>query len=313
MKATSLRYLPDGAMEIFQADVGDPKEGEIQVAGEVCGICSWDIATCKNGAKFKVPAPPGHEGIGRITKVGRGVAGLAEGDLVTGGGFHTLQNFPASHAYKLPPSPLPLEYWLVEPASCAVTGLDHCRLRAGDRVALIGCGFMGLLLLQGLLRSFADLVVVIDVDPKKLELARTCGAREVHNSATENPDALAKDLKARGIDVVLDTSGTQSGLDLATKIVRSGGLINLFGWLKGETATFDPSAWHLQGISLVNSSPGARLRDVFPVAIRLIESGFFDLRPIVTHVVPLEDYPALMKKILAGDPGYVKGVVRTRA
>ena len=100
------------------------------------------------------------------------------------------------------------------------------------------------------------------------------------------------------------------GLDLATKIVRQGGLINLFGWIKGDEARFDPSLWHLGGFTVVNSSPSSRLRDPFPIAIRLIQSGFFDLRPLVTHVVSLNEYPSLMQAILSGDKSYVKGVVR---
>ena len=84
--------------------------------------------------------------MGHVVKVGRGVTGLKEGDRVAGGGFATLRNLPASSVYKIPESnQLADEYWVVEPVSCAVTGLDHCRLKPGDRVAVIGAGFMGAL------------------------------------------------------------------------------------------------------------------------------------------------------------------------
>jgi threonine dehydrogenase-like Zn-dependent dehydrogenase len=262
------------------------------------------------GSRFKVPAPPGHEGVGIVRKLGAGVRGFEEGDRVAFGGFATCANGSAQGMYKIPPGGPADEYWLVEPVACAVTGLDHCRLRAGDRVVVIGCGFMGLLLIQGLVRSPAAEIVAVDIEPHRLELARSFGVREVFNTSEIPVQEVAARLKDRQIDTVVDASGSQQGLDLAADVVKRGGLINLFGWIKGETAAFDPSAWHMKGLTIVNSSPSARLREVFPVAIDLIRTGLFDLRPLVTHIVTLEEYPGLMKRILAGDKTYIKGVVR---
>jgi threonine dehydrogenase-like Zn-dependent dehydrogenase len=307
----TLQYLSNGSIELIEMKVGDPQDHEVQLQGGVCGICSWDIATAKLGDKMFPKAPPGHEGMGHVVKVGRGVTGLKEGDRVAGGGFATLRNLPASSVYKIPESSqLSDEFWVVEPVSCAVTGLDHCRLKPGDRVAVIGAGFMGLLILQGLLHSSLGALVAIDVVESRLELAQKLGVKTVYNSTQFEHDQLVKELKPYEFDVVVDTSGVQAGLDLATDIVKSGGLINLFGWLKGEKATFNPTKWHLGGFSVVNSSPSAKLRDPFPPAIRLIHEGIIDLRPLVTHVDNLENYPARMKQILQGDKSYVKGVIK---
>jgi threonine dehydrogenase-like Zn-dependent dehydrogenase len=309
MYGTTIRYLDDGRIELIEVKVADPGDEEIQVQGGACGICWWDINTAKLGKAMKPMAPPGHEGVGHVVKVGRRVKEFKEGDRVAGGGFATLRNLAAGRVYKIPESPLADEYWIVEPVSCAVTGLDHCRLRPGDRVAVVGCGFMGLLIIQGLLHSPLDQLVVMDINPKRLDLARQLGVEESYNLAIHNADDLAQELKPREFDVVVDTSGMQAGLDLATKLVKRGGLINLFGWLKGQTALFDPTAWHGGGFTIVNSSPAAKVRDPFPPAIRLMHRGVFDLRPLVTHVRPLPEYPALMEQILHGDGSYVKGVV----
>lgn len=309
MQSKTLRYLDDGSIELIEQEIGDPQPGEVQLSGGACGICSWDIATARYGKEMHPKAPAGHEGVGHVAKVGRGVTGLREGDRVAGGGFATLRNLPAERVYKVPDSPLADEFWIVEPVSCAVTGLDHCRLQPGQRIALIGCGFMGQLILQGLLHAPLAELVVIDIADNRLALARQQGAAETINSSQVDRADLAASLKARNFDVVVDTSGSQAGLDLATDSVRRGGLINLFGWIKGNRATFDPTKWHLGGFSLVNSSPSSKLRDPFPPAIDLIQRGIFDLRPLVTHTVPLVDYPDLMAEILAGDGGYVKGVV----
>lgn len=309
MNAHTMRYLADGSIDLLDIRVDDPQDLEVQVQGGACGICSWDIATAKLGSRMTPMAPPGHEGVGYVAKVGRAVKGLKEGDRVAGGGFATVRNLLAERVYQLPDSPLADEFWIVEPVSCAVTGIDHCRIKAGDRIAVIGTGFMGLLILQGLRHSPLDQLVAIDVVQPRLELAKALGAHEIVNSATSDRAELVESLKARDFDVVVDTSGAQAGLDLATDIVKRGGLINLFGWLKGEIATFNPTKWHGGGFTIVNSAPASRIRDPFPPAIRLIHQGIIDLRPLVTHVQPLAKYPALMDRILHGDSDYIKGVI----
>ena len=309
MSNKTLRYLDDGSIELFEREVLDPGENEVQIEGGVCGICSWDVVTAKLGNQMHPMAPPGHEGVGYVAKIGAGVTGFKEGDRVAGGGFANVRNLSAQRVFKIPESDLPDEYWIVEPVSCAVTGIDHCQIQPGNRIVLVGCGFMGLLILQGLLRYPLDDLIVLDIVQSRLNLAQQLGVGEVYNTAEADLTDLSQELKSREIDVVVDTSGSQAGLDLSTDIVKRGGRINLFGWLKGQTASFDPTKWHLGGFTVVNSAPASKLRDTFGPAIRLIHKGIIDLKPLVTHTATLEDYPDLMAQILAGDESYIKGVV----
>ena len=311
MRSKNVRYTPGGGAEIVEMDVPEPGRGEVQVEVAACGICSWDLQTFKEGGDSAHAAPPGHEGVGYVAKLGPGVAGVEVGQRVAGGGFGRLCNLPANRVYKIPDSNLADQHWIVEPVSCVVTGMDHCRLRAGERLAMVGCGFMGLMMIQGLKGAGADQLIALDVDERRLRLALEFGATEAHDVAAPDFAETRADLARRGIDVVVDTSGAQSGLDLATHIVRRGGRLNLFGWIKGTRATFNPTAWHGKGVSVINSSPAAQLRDPFPPAIRLLRSGVVDLRPLVTHVVDIDDYPALMQRVASGlEDGYIKGVVR---
>ncbi|MEM7034002.1 MAG: zinc-binding dehydrogenase [Chloroflexota bacterium] len=305
----SIRYNADGSINLIELDVPDPAPNEIQLTSGACGICSWDIATCKMGDKMSPMAPPGHEGVGYVSKIGAEVTGFKEGDRVTGGGFSLTRNVAVDRVHRIPDSDLADQYWIVEPVSCAVTGLDRCNLRPGNKVVLIGSGFMGLLLLQGLLHSPLDGIVVIDIVQSRLDLAKQMGAAETYNAAEMDSADLCAMLKAREIDVVLDSTGSQPGLDMATDIVKRGGLINIFGWIKGQRASFDPTKWHLGGFSVVNSAPASQKFPPFPAAIRLIHQGVFDLKPLVTHTSSLNDYPALMGQILTGDADYIKGVV----
>lgn len=308
MKFKNVRYTEGGGAEIVQQEIGEPGPGEIQVENSACGICSWDLQTFRAGGF----APPGHEGVGYVTKLGPGVEGIEIGQRVCGGGFGRLRNAPARSVYKIPDSNMADQHWIVEPVSCVVTGMDHCELKAGQRLAMVGCGFMGLMMVQGLAGMGADQLIALDIDDAKLELARQFGATEAYNVTEPGFDDIKRDLFSRGIDVVADTSGSQQGLDLATDIVKRGGRINLFGWIKGTEATFNPSTWHGKGITIVNSSPSARVRDPFPAAIRLIQNGVIDLKPLVTHVVSIDEFPDFMRGVTTGEvDGYIKGVVTT--
>lgn len=313
MKIRSVHYDRQGRISLVEREVGAPGPHEVLMKGINCGICAWDVATCKQGEAMPYPAPPGHEGLAEVVDMGVEVKGVTPGERYAVGGFqtHFLVHKDELAGRRLPASDLAPEHWVVEPVSCCVTALDTSNLRVGDRVALIGCGFMGLIILQMLVHSGASEVHAIDVSARRVELAKQIGGDRVQTHVLD-PSAtadLGAKLKKHELDIVFDTTGAQGGLDLATQAVRPGGQINLFGWIKGTSARFDPTDWHVHGYTVVNSSPSARVRDPFPPAIRLLASGIVDLRPLVTDVVPMDAYPALMERILKGDDGYVKGVV----
>ncbi len=307
MKTQTIRYGENGGVEIIDINVSDPQVGEVQVQHAACGVCAWDLATFRNGGY----APPGHEGVGYVTKVGSGVSDIEEGMRVASVelGFDGIKNCPTEDIYVLPESDLADEYWLVEPVSCVVTGLDTAPLRPADNVAVIGCGFMGLMFVQALSRFYTHDLIAIDLVEKRLKLSKSFGAKLTYNPKEIETSELIAELKARSIDVVFDCSGKAAGLNLATKIVRRGGHINLFGCIR-EEVTFNGGEWHGGAFNLVSSSPGAKIRDTFPPAIRFLERGHIDLRPLITHIVSLEDYPALLKEATGGDGSYIKGVVK---
>ena len=307
MKTQTVRYGENGGVEIIDIDVSDPQAGEVQVRHAACGVCAWDLATFRDGGY----APPGHEGVGYVTKVGSGVQNFSEGMRVASVelGFDGIKNCATEDIYVLPESDLADEYWLVEPVSCVVTGLDNAPLRPADNVAVIGCGFMGLMFVQALNRFYTHDLIAIDIVEKRLKLAESLGAKLTYNPTEIDASELRSELKARSIDVVFDCSGKAAGLNLATKIVRRGGHINLFGCIR-EEVTFNGSEWHGGAFNLVSSSPGAKIRDTFPPAIRFLEQGIIDLRPLITHIVSLEDYPALLEEATGGDGSYIKGIVK---
>jgi threonine dehydrogenase-like Zn-dependent dehydrogenase len=304
MKCRSINYSAKELVELIEVEVPDPGPGEVQIQSLASGICAWDVHVYKNGVDW--PTSPGHEGIGRVVKIGPGVTHLKEGYWVTGIGlgFTEFYNKPASSLYVIPGTTRKAKHWIVEPVACIVTGLDHCNLKAADRIAVVGCGFMGLMFIQALSHSLVDRLIAIDVNAKRLEMASTFGATETINAAEADP----RKLQELSIDTVVDCSGNQKGLELSSKIVRPGGRLNLFGWNHG-TATFPGDLWHMNGLTVVNSAPNSALRDPWPAAIRLLDHGLINLEPLVSHVVPLNRYPALLKEAASNSGKYIKGVV----
>lgn len=308
MRCRSINYAAREKVDIIEVDVPEPGYGEVQIQGLASGICAWDVHVFKNGVDW--PTCPGHEGVGQVIKLGPGVSNLKEGDWVTGVGlgFTEFYNHSEHGLYKIPDQSRPAKFWIVEPVSCIVTGLDHCHLKAGERIAVVGCGFMGQMFIQTLGHSLVDRLIAIDISDKRLEMAKQFGATDIVNAATAD----ASKLQELGIDTVVDCSGNQKGLELSSRIVRRGGRLNLFGWNHG-TAQFPGDLWHMNGITVINSAPNSAIRDPWPAAIRLIDRGLINLEPLISHVVTLSDYPALLQKAAANDGKYMKGVVQLAA
>ena len=281
--------------------VPPPGPGQVQVRVTACGVCSWDIWTFRHGQSPDQPTPPGHEAVGRVHAVGAGVEDARVGELVAvkGGGFCDFCNIAARKAYPLSVGLLPDEHWSVEPVSCVVTALDHLTLPAGARVGVVGCGFMGLLLVQALSRCLLGDLTVADNNEWRIKRAKEMGAKR-----TVTPE------DRRNLDCCIDCTGRQSGLALATELVRPGGTVVIFGW-KREPLGDLGTDWHMKGLTVLNPTPFCKKRDVFPPAIRLIEAGHVTPGAIITHTAPLTRITDLLEEACHRSGGYIKGIVLT--
>ena len=105
---------------------------------------------------------------------------------VAAGGFGELLNVPVGNVYAIPESKLADEFWLVEPVACVVNGMDRCGVRVGDRVAFVGCGYMGMMFLQTMAHMAVVDIIAIDIYPKKLNLAKKSGATQADNPTDKN-------------------------------------------------------------------------------------------------------------------------------
>jgi threonine dehydrogenase-like Zn-dependent dehydrogenase len=255
----------------------------------------------------------GHEVSGVVDAVGEGVERLRRGDRVAlyaeGSGYAEYVVVPQAWAVKLSPG-VPFEHALGEPIACSVNGVRKVSPELGDSVALVGCGFMGLLMLQVFKARGAGLLVAVDRRESLLELARRLGATH-----TFGPDEAAHEVKkltdGRGVDVGVEAAGVQATLDLTAQLVRMEGTLEVFGFHQGAPREVDWGYWNWMAFRVVNGH--TRSAGVYVEGIRIgmgmLQRGQLDMGPLVTHRYGLADINRGFETASAKEEGFVKGVI----
>jgi threonine dehydrogenase-like Zn-dependent dehydrogenase len=299
----------------FELD-DEPGFGEIQVEIKACGICAWDSYLFKGVSLTQdYPFRFGHEGAGIVRKIGPGVRRFKAGDKVflAGGPPNMSQvvNAPENIAGAIPDSVEDFSKWVGEPVCCAVNGIDQLGIRPGETAVLIGAGYMGLLLVQGLVHSLLGRLVVFDIDDRRLALARKFGCREAYNSATAEGKAALEELKGRGgVEIVIEASGTEPGFVTANSLLKDASRLELFAWHRAMRS-FDGTLWHLKGIKVMNTAPNYDIHylDRIPQSSILMGKGIFRQDELVTHVVSYTRAQEALEVAVSKDNGYIKGVI----
>lgn len=156
MKAQALWITAPEVMEIREEELPAPKYDELQIQTKAVGICAWDSYLYRGmSAPGPLPYRLGHEGVGVVTAIGEGVKGFQIGDKIfvgTGGDEMMASAFNVQYdcVAKIPEGETDYAKWVGEPAVCIVNVLQKADIQPGDSVVLIGCGYMGLLTVQGL-------------------------------------------------------------------------------------------------------------------------------------------------------------------
>jgi (R,R)-butanediol dehydrogenase/meso-butanediol dehydrogenase/diacetyl reductase len=250
----------------------------------------------------------GHEFCGTVAETGAGVTGLSPGDrvavephyrcgtcprclageynicrhfgfagLMGHGGLAERATVPAYMLHKLPAEVSLKQAAVFEPAAVALHAVRRAGIRAGDTVAVLGLGPIGLLVTQLLARSGTGRVVAADRSPARRALARRLGAAEVVE------DELAVAVGGEGADVVFEAVGSEATLRACLAATRRGGRVMFLG-LTGTLS--------LDAFALVNNEQtiltSVGYRDAYPELIRLVAEEGMDLAGIVTSTIPLD-------------------------
>jgi threonine dehydrogenase-like Zn-dependent dehydrogenase len=294
-----------------------PGPGEALVRLEGCGVCGSNLVPWQGREWFRYPfAPgaPGHEGWGRVEELGAGVVGFAPGERVavlSGAAFAEYDVAAADRLVRIPDGvagPFP-----GEALGCGVNVFRRSAIRAGDLVALVGAGFLGLVALRLAVLAGAR-VVALSRRETSLRRARDMGAAETIPLA-DRGHAVAAARRAAGgrlYDVVVEAVGRQDALDLATDLVREGGRLVVAGYHQDGLRTVDMALWNWRGIDVVNAherDPRVQREGVLG-AVAAVAEGRLDARPLLASY-PLAQLGAAFHAMEQRPEGFVKAVVTT--
>jgi threonine 3-dehydrogenase len=326
-------------VEIREVPVPTPGPGELLLRVLRAGICGTDLHIYEwddwSRNRLRPPVVIGHEFVGEIVGLGAGVTEFRPGERVsfeshivcgycnacrTGdahvctntrilgvdvdGGFAEYAVAPAVNAWRAPAN-VPLEVQSVmEPLGNAV----HTAF-AGDlsacRIAVTGCGPIGLFAIGVARAAGAAQVIASDVAPYRLELARKMNADAVIDVAKEDfVSRVAELTEGRGLDGVLEMSGNARAIRDGLAALRNGGRLSLLG-LPREPFGLD---WNkllvFKGVTLQGIA-GRRMYDTWFQMDTLLRSGRLDVRAAITHVMPMADVVEGIEQLRSGSAGKI--------
>ncbi len=178
---------------------------------------------------------------------------------------------------------------------CGVTtGLgavfNRARVQAGQTTAIIGCGGIGLAVVQGCRIAGAGRIVAVDTVPWKLELAARLGATDVVNAAEGNPVPRVVEMTAGGVDYAFEAIGLPATVRQAVRMTRKGGTTVMIGVVPAGTSVELPGAdLVLREKAILGCMMGSnRFRTDMPRYVELYRSGQLRLDEMISARIPLE-------------------------
>jgi threonine dehydrogenase-like Zn-dependent dehydrogenase len=305
-----------GRFSVEERAVPAPGEGELLVRTAACGICTSEIEIWHGKLpNLDYPRFIGHEPAGIVAAVGKNVTGFSEGDPVSvwseGKAYAEYFTTPASYAFRLGPG-TKLEQALGEPIACSVNGVLKADPQLNDSVCIVGCGFMGLIMLQAFKARGVGLCIAVDKRKSIRDLALELGATHALDPSSVDAVQSVKDLTGgRGVDIGVEAAGIQATLDMTANLVRMEGKLEVFGFHVGEPRAVPWGFWNWMAFTIINGHVRSSQTYVSGMAtgLRMLERGALRMDRLITHRFPLKEINRAFE-VAAGKPeGFVKGVI----
>ncbi|MDD5199159.1 MAG: alcohol dehydrogenase catalytic domain-containing protein [Terrimicrobiaceae bacterium] len=331
-------YTQGGAFRVMDVPVPEISEGEALLRVEATSICGTDMKILRAGHRKLTDGQRvvlGHEFAGVIEKSRApnlpegsrvGVApnwGCGHCDACIRGMANYCADFSAfginhdgSHAEYVritAPAisqgnivPLPQDTpWeitsLAEPLSCVVNAQKSLPVRAGDTVAVYGCGPMGLLHILLVAATGAREIIAIDTNEERLASAREAGATQLISGQRENVRERVKEITSgRGLDAAITAAPVPEIVQEALQLLAPFGRLCLFAGLpkdKPEVA-LDGNAIHYKNLYVTGTTGGCN--DDYRLALKLIHSGRVPVAKVISHRFPISDLSEAYDTALSG-------------
>ncbi len=333
MKA--IKYEAPQMVECVEIPMPERKPDEALIKVKAAGICGSDIGAFRGtNPLVSYPRIIGHEIAGEIMEISPGnKRGLKAGDKViidpylycgkcypcsigrtncctdlkvlgvhVEGGMGEYFTHPDNMLWKLPDD-MPWELApIAEPLTIALHGIHRGKLRAGEYVAIIGAGPIGLLAAMAAIAYDAK-PILIDLVEERLQMARNLGVKYTINSEAENAAEKVSEFTGGTMaQLVMECSGANAAILLSLDLVSNAGRITLTGWPKHETPI--PTAVITK--KEIDISGARTSANEFEEAIELISTGKVDAKSILTATVTLEETPDMIRAIESKPGNYMK-------
>lgn len=295
MKVARLHSIRD--LRLHDEPIPAPGPGETLVQVKAVGLCGSDLHWFSESgigdAQLSKPLVLGHE-IAGVTKAGQRVAvdpavpcgkcepclagnpnlclnirfaGYGEED----GALRDMLVCQTRQLISLPDSLSEDDGAMLEPLGVALHAIDLSKIQPGMRVGVFGCGPIGLLVLQLARIAGATDVFVSEPMPHRLEAAMRFNGKTWTTGVQ--------------VDAAFECAGENAAVEHAITAAKAGGRVILVGIPAEDHTSFTASTARRKGLTIKLSR---RMKNTYPRAIRLVESGLVDVRTLVTHRFPLE-------------------------
>lgn len=336
MKAAILEKL-NTPLVVDEVDVPDLECGQVLVQVHCSGICGaqiGEIAGVKGEDKY-LPHLLGHEGGGVVVDLGPGVTHVQKGDRVVmhwrkglgiesrppkyrrgsgavGAGWVTTFNeYAIVSENRLTPIPKDISFEIAALMGCAVTtalGLinNEAQVKIGQSVAVIGCGGVGLNVVQGAAMVSANPIIAIDIYDHKLKMAREFGATHLINSTQTNiQDEIQKIVGPKGVDVFIECTGQVQLIEKAYELTAPKGRTIMVGQPRhNQNLTIRSMLQHFCGKVLTDSAGGqTNPSEDIPRYLNLYRQGTLKLDNLITHWYSLGEINTALDIVRNGAAG----------
>lgn len=334
-------------VRVEQVETPRASEGEVVLRVDAALTCGTDRKVYRRGYHARMIQPPalfGHEVAGTIVELGEGVTeyGLGErvvalnsapcgecffcqreqanlcSDLLFNNGAYAEymripQRIVAQNVIRIPDGMAATHAAMTEPLACALHGWEDCGARAGDTVAVIGAGPLGLMMMHLAVLAECRVIAVVKY-AEHAAVARELGVQDVIET-TATADAVGsvreRTAEGRGVDVSIEAVALPETWEQAVAMVRNGGLVNFFGGpAAGTTVSLDTNRLHYGDITL--KATFHHTPEVCRRAFALLASGRFKADRLLTGQAALEDLPAVFRD-WGKRQGEIKTVILPRA
>ncbi|NED96877.1 zinc-binding dehydrogenase [Phytoactinopolyspora alkaliphila] len=312
MKARSYHITAPSRGQLIEHEIRDPGPGQLLLRVLSNGVCASDLPTWTQASRT-TPLLLGHEPVGEVIATGPGVQ-VPLGTLVGGRIFPSYAEVAVADfedVVVIPPGIDPAAV-LPEPLGCVAEGLRRTPVPLGAHVAVIGLGFMGLVMLQLLRNAGVASLMAIDPRADARDAAIASGADDARPADQLSVTSFVDEDSPpdHGFDVVVEASGSQPGLDLATRLVRPHGALSILGFHQ-TNRQIDLRTWNWKALDVVNAHVRDRalLKASTVAALELQAAGRIDPGRLITHRFPMESVDEAFAALASKPAGFIKAVI----